>query len=216
MEPQIRRENLASVFHPGDVVICKHNKSQPLSRLLEGDEQHYLTHGLWDRARRFAAYYYFKHVSALDYAPWCRDPQNLLRGASRMVLFDDDSWLVTRLTPQPALLDHPWLAGAVINKIYSAYMDKQRQDIALSAYFHAATPDRKPPRSRVRPPPADHHVVSVFENKEQTIFVIMEMDNEGEVMFYHDCLRCKTLACDQCMEVLENVAVFGRKYTRVE
>lgn len=52
------------------------------------------------------------------------------------------------------------------------------------------------------------------EGEEDRLWVVMEIDGDGMLTFYHDCLHCRDLTCVQCVEVLENVAAFGRRYTR--
>lgn len=56
-----------------------------------------------DHLRRFMTYYYSNHVSP-SHIQLCPKRQMLLPGAAQMVLFDDNSYLVTRLTPAPAPL----------------------------------------------------------------------------------------------------------------
>lgn len=82
------------------------------------------------------------------HAPWCREEAHaLLPAAAQMALFDDNSWLVTRLTPQPALPDHRWLglplAATGLDKIYSEYMDWRRRDAA--GLVVVQQPGGKPP-----------------------------------------------------------------------
>lgn len=181
-------------------------------------------------------YYYSTHVVAPRHAPWCRDIQVLLPAAAQMTLFDDTSWLVTRLTPSSAVLDHPWLglplAATGLHKLHPAYLDWRRRDAAALAGVQQR--GGSPPGRRVRLAPGDH-VVSVFEggsaeetrttaatnshstagkSDQDTLFVIMGLSCDGELTFRHDCLHCRDLTCGQCINVLEHVAAFGRRHTR--
>ncbi|ROW10891.1 hypothetical protein VPNG_05313 [Cytospora leucostoma] len=234
---------LASVFQPDDVVTFKYDKS-PQTRgdgtsdcnhkdppssytssslpTFDGPSLMRRVYRLWDTLRRFTMYYYCTHVLAPSHAPWCRDAQGLLPAAAQMILFDDNSWLVTRLTPSSAMLNHPWLglplAATGLDKIYSAYLDWRRRDAAKSAVVQQR--GGKPLGRRVRLAPGDH-VVSVFEggstektnttttthnfvpageDGEDMLFVIMEIDCDGELTFHHKCLHCQDLTCDQCIE----------------
>jgi len=128
-----------------------------------------------------------------------------------VVLFDNDGWLLTRLPSHPTPHGNLFLAATGIGKIYTEW---RRRDVALSAYYGGAAAHGKSPCRRVRPAPGDH-LVSVFENKEGDLFVVMEIDGDGEIMFYRECLHCQDLSCKSCIEVLGNVVAFGQKHTQV-
>ncbi|KUI64343.1 hypothetical protein VM1G_11148 [Cytospora mali] len=102
----------------------------------------------------------------------------------------------------------------VLNKIYSAYMDWRRRDALVRlapgghvvSVFEAGSKIATATTTASNPTPAG-------EGQEDSLFVIMERDCGGELTFYHNCLHCWDLTCDQCIEVLENVADFGRRHT---
>ena len=238
--------NLVSVLHPDDIVIFGYdkppqaldgasncnNKNPPspyataFLHTIDGPGLTQRVQRLWDHLRRFTTFYYSKHMSAPRRAPRYRVAQMVRPNAAQMVLFDDNSWLVTRLTPRPALLlDRPWLGLPLaatglnkLNKIRSAYTDWRRRDAAGQAVVQQR--GGKPLGRRVRLAPGNDDV-SVFEggSTEKTtittdiFFVFMRIDCNGELTFYHDCLYCQDLSCSQCIEVLEDVAAFGRRHT---
>ncbi|POS72253.1 hypothetical protein DHEL01_v209354 [Diaporthe helianthi] len=207
-------ENNALAVKSDDLVVYKYSDSQSLYQLpeiVEDGKSHY-AYNLWHQVNRFVAYFYAKHVCAPSHAAWCRDPPRLLPGATRVVLFDNDGWLLTRLashsTPQRNLLSS--VTG--ISEIYTQW---RTRDVALSAYYGGAAAHGKSPRRRVRLAPGDHRV-SVFEDQEADYFVIMEIDNDGEIIFYRECLDCRDLACERCIEVLDKVVAFGQRHTQVD
>lgn len=112
----------------GSLIACKYSGSQPLPQLLEvcdgsqpevdDDSQLHYTHSLCDKVSRFVAYFHTKHIRAPCHVAWCRDPQTLLRGATRMVFFDNDNWLLMRLPSQPIQLGHPILDFTGIGNIH--------------------------------------------------------------------------------------------------
>lgn len=44
----------------------------------------------------------------------------------------------------------------------------------------------------------------------------MEMDEDGELMFYHECLHCHDLTCRSCVKVLDSVVAFGLMFTQAK
>ncbi|KAJ0106974.1 hypothetical protein J7T55_011069 [Diaporthe amygdali] len=206
--------NHTSVVKSDDLVVCKYSDSQSLYQLPEifEDSQFRHTHNFWNQVNRFVAYFYAKHIRAPSNAAWCRDPPRLLHGATRVVLFDNDGWLLTRLPSHPTTRGNLVLAATSISKIYTEW---RRQDDALSAYHGGAAAHGKNPCRRVRLAPGDH-LVSVFENKEEDLFVVMEIDSDGEIVFYHKCLHCQDFTCKNCIEVLDNVVAFGQRHTKVD
>lgn len=203
----------ASVVMSDDLVVCKHSDSQTLQQLPEifEDSQSHHTHGLWDQVNRFVAYVFAKHIRAPSHVAWARDSSGLLHGATRVVLFDNDGWVLRRLPSQPTTHGSLVLATTRISEIYAGW---KRWDAALSAYYGSAAAHGKSPCRRVRLAPRDH-LVSVFENKEG-LFVVMEIDGDGEILFYHQCLQCDDLSCKSCTEVLDYVVAFGQRHTQVD
>lgn len=216
--PMISQHNYASVSQSNELIMCKYNGSQqrsqlPAAQIVHGNNQRRQTHSVWYQVRRFTAYWYTKHIQGSRYAEWCHDPQTLLRGATRVVLFDDDGWLLMRLpTPQPRALGNPLNAVTNIKKIHK---DWSGLDAALSAYCDGAAAHGRRPRRRVRVAPGGYHVLA-FENAERSQTVLMEIDVVGELVFYHECLRCQDLTCQTCVEVLNIAVSFGKEHTRVD
>ncbi|KAI7786175.1 hypothetical protein LA080_004559 [Diaporthe eres] len=212
--PSGNSEDYHTSFQSGGLIASKYSGSQPLSQLPEvyDDSQHHHAHSLCDRVSRFVAYLYAKHIRAPPHAAWCRDPRTLLRGATQVVLFDNDNWLLMRLPSRERPLGYQFLAFTGIGNIYTNW---KRRDTALSAYCGDAAARGKLPCRRVPLRPGEH-IVSAFEDTEEDLFVVMEMDGDGEIMFYHECLRCHDLTCRSCVEVLDNVVAFGQRHTRLE
>ncbi|KAI3393070.1 hypothetical protein diail_4741, partial [Diaporthe ilicicola] len=169
-------DNHASGAKSDGFVLYKYSDSQSLYQLPEifADTKFEHAPSLWDQAKRFVAYLYAKHIRAANHAAWCRDPPRLLLGATRIILFDNDGWLLTRLpsytTPQGNLI----VAATSVAEIYTQW---RRRDVALSTYYRGAAAHEKSPCRRVRLTPGDH-LVSIFENKEQDLFVIMEINDD--------------------------------------
>lgn len=203
----------APVVKSDDLMVCKHSDSQTLQQLPETseDSQFHHTHGLWDQVNRFVAYFFAKHIRAPSHVAWSRDSPGLLHGATRVVLFDNDGWLLRRLPSQPTTHGNLVLAASRISEIYAEW---KRWEAALLAYYGGAAAHGKSPCRRVRLAPSDH-LVSVFENKEDDLFVVMEIDVDGEIIFYHECPQCQNLSCKSCIEVLDNVMAFGQRHTQV-
>ncbi|KAG8157213.1 hypothetical protein KVR01_012921 [Diaporthe batatas] len=204
----------ASGLKSDGLILYKYSDSQSLYQLPEisDDTKFGNAPSLWDQVTRFVAYLYAKHIRAPSHTAWCRDPARLLPGATRMILFDNDGWLLTRLSPYPTPHGNLILAATSIAEIYTQW---RRRHVALSAYHVLAAGQEKSPSGRVRVAPGDH-LVSVFEDQDQDLFVVMEMDSDGEIMFYHECLHCQDFACKSCIEVLDNVVAFGQRHTQVD
>lgn len=207
-------DNHTSVFKSDELVVGKYSDSQSLYKLpkISEDSRSLHTHNSWDQVHRFVAYFYAKHICEPIDAAWCRDPRTLLRGPTRVILFDNDGWLLTRLPSHPTSRGNLIFAAASISKIYAEW---RRREFALSAYHRGVAAQGKSPCRRVRIAPGDHRG-SVFENKEQGLFVPMEIDGDGEIMFYHECLHCQDLTCKHCTEVLDSVVAFGQRHTQVD
>lgn len=182
---------------------------------------------------RFITYLYSNLVSPPHH--FLYDPKKPMPAATKMFLFDDNSYLAMRLVLSTTLA----ATGSSTTGTYVAYADLQRRhEVVLAAVQQYV--GKQPLHRRVRRG-RDDYVVSVFEGgggssssntkamtaptsvsndptvanngREDGLFVIMEIGRYGELTFYHDCLHCPDLKCGQCVEVMENVAAFGRKYT---